>query len=132
MVMKQKNVMLNDKEKNCDIDIDEEVVKEIFKEVSKDFLDKTTKRRLIVRQPSGEIAYEMPVLVGVAAFTAGTIFLFPAVVIALIYGYRAKLQLEVIRDISEEEAEILATLERQDTIHGVQYEMGDGQATVIQ
>jgi len=92
MVMKQKNAVLNEKNKKCDMD--EEVAKEIFMEVSKDLLDKTTKRRLIVRQPSGEIAYEMPVLVGIAASIVAFVFFFPILIIALIYGYRAKLQLK--------------------------------------
>jgi hypothetical protein len=51
---------------------------------------------------------------------------------AVIGGYFAKLRFEVIRDISEEEAQIFDRLEQHNTILGVQYEVGDGQVTVLQ
>ena len=127
--MKQKHTIANDKAKKNDID--EEVAKEIFSQVSKDLLDKITKRRLIVRQPSGEIVHEIPVLATLIATILCFIFFFPALIIAVLYGYHNKLQLEVIRDISEEDHR-LAEVEHHDTIHGIHYDMDDGQATLIQ
>lgn len=125
---KHKMLKKNDKE----YDIDKEVVKEIFSKIGEDFKDRTQKRRLIVRKPSGDIACEMPVAVGVGLSIAALCFFLPGVIIALIYGYHNKLQLEIISQISDEEASMLEQLEQHDTIHGIQYEMGDGQATMAQ
>ena len=130
MGTKPKNTKLKKNDKECDYD--KEIVKEIFSTISQDFKDHTQQRRLIVRKPSGEIALEMPVAVGVVLSIAALCFFLPGVIIALIYGYHNKLQLEVISDISDEEASMIDMLENHDTVHGLQYEMGDGQATMAQ
>jgi hypothetical protein len=125
VVKKHKHAMFKKDDKNCDVD--EEVVKEIFGEIVKE----THKRRILVRKPSGEIVFELPVTVSVVLLAVVSIFFFPVLIIAAIGGYRAQLQLEIIRDISDEEAQLFDTLEQNDTILGVQYETGDGQATMI-
>jgi len=130
MSTKPKNKMQKNDDKDCGYD--EEVIKEIFSTLSQDFKDRTEQRRLIIRKPSGEIAIEMPVAGGIFVSIIALCFFLPGVIIALIYGYHRKLQLEVISHISDEEASMVGTLEHHDTMHGVQYEMGDGHATVVQ
>jgi hypothetical protein len=128
-MMKQKHKTMDTPDKDCEVD---EHVKEVFKEVSKEIHNEAKKRRIIVRNASGDIEHELPVTAGVGCLAVVSVFFFPAIIIALIHGYRSQLRLEVIRDFSDEEAEMLDTLEHSDTIHGVQYELGDGQATVAQ
>ncbi len=130
MGAKPKNTMLKKNDKDCNYD--KQVAKEIFETISKDFKERTEKRRLIVRKPTGEISLELSVAAGVGLSIAALCFFLPGVIIALIYGYHNKLQLEVISHISEEEASVIDRLDHDNTIYGVQYEMGDGQSTVVQ
>ena len=125
--MKRKHAMFKKDQKDK-----EEYNNEFAEAVFKELCEESRKRRVIVREESGEIKAELPLPAGIAIVIILSIFMFPLVIIALIAGYRNKMQIEVIRDISEDEEILLDTLEQQNTLYGIQYEPGDGQATLLQ
>lgn len=116
------------KNKDEDCKVNEEFAEQIFKEV----LERAKERRVLIRKPTGEVVAEMPVVAGIFLTVVFTIFLFPVVIIALIAGYKEKVRLDIITEISDEEATRIEQLEHQQTVTGKPYETGDGQPTLIQ
>lgn len=116
------------KNKDKDYEVDEEFMEQLFS----DLAEKAKKRRVIIRKPTDEIVVDMPLIAGGCLLTATSILFFPVVIIALIASYYAKLRVDVITELTEE-AQILEEMEQQqNTVYGMQYESGDGQATLIQ
>jgi len=116
------------KHKEDDCQVNEEFMEELFS----DLAEKAKKRRIIIRKPTGEIVLDMPLIASGCLLTATSILFFPVVIVAAIAGYYAKLRVDVITELTEEEAQMLETMEQQHTLHGLQYESGDGQTTLIQ
>jgi hypothetical protein len=120
--MKHKHTMFKNGEP--DRRVAEDMMKEIFAE--------TQKRRILIRKASGEVAFEVPIIISIVLLIVGLVFFFPVLLIGLITGYFAKLRIEVIRDMTDDEAHMVTTLDPDNTVHAIQYEAGDGQATVMQ
>lgn len=124
---KKKHKDKNDKECGIDDKVAEEVVKKVFSDVRA----KTDQRRILARKPDGEIVFEISMNKGLVILTLLTIFLFPAVVIAAIGSYIEKIHFSVIRELNDDEAELLETVDGDHTLVGVQYETGDGDHTQL-
>ena len=117
------------KNKDENYQVDEEFMEELFS----DLKEKAQKRRVIIRKPTDEIVVDMPLIASGCLLTATSILFFPVVIIAFIAGFYAKLRLDIITELTDEEARMLEEMEQQqNTLYGIQYESGDGQATLIQ
>ncbi len=128
--MKHKKKKHKDKnDKDCGID--EKVAEEVAKKVFSDVRAKTDERRILARKPDGEIVFEISMNKGLVILTLLTIFLFPAVVIAAIGSYIEKIHFSIIRELSDDEAGLLETVDGDHTLVGVQYETGDGDRTQL-
>lgn len=109
-----------------------QVNEEFMEEVFSDLMEKAKKRRIIVRKPNDEVVIDMPLIASGCLLTATSILFFPITIIALVAAYYNKLRVDVISELTDEEAEMLDAIERENTVYGIQYESGDGHATLIQ
>lgn len=114
------------KSKDCDVNEEfmEQLAEGVFSEIGK--------RRLLARKPDGEIAFELNMTASLIIGLLLTIFLFPVIIGFVIWSFTQKIQFEVIREITDEEAEQLGDIETQNTVVGIHYETGDGDATLVQ
>ena len=117
-----------DKHEDEECGVNEEVMEEIFKEV----YGQAKKRRIMIRKPDGEVVADMPLVVSICLLIATVFLFFPVFIIALIVGYHKKLQVDVIAEVSDDEAQLIETADNRDTLIGAPYDMGDGQPTLIQ
>ncbi len=99
---------------NEDCNVNEELMEQLAEGV----FTELGERRLLARKPDGEIAFELNLVASMIIAVLVTIFLFPVMIGIIIWSFTQKVQFEVIREITEEEAELIDNLETQDTLIG--------------
>lgn len=120
----------NKKHKNKDEKCN--VNEEFMEQLAEGIFTEMGKRRLIARKPDGEIAFELNLIASMVIGALLTIFLFPVIIGVLIWSFTQKVQFEIIREITDEEVQLLENVETHNTVMGVRYESGDGEATLLQ
>ena len=104
--------------KNKNKDEDWNVNEEFMEQLAEGVFGELKKRRLLARKTDGEIAFEFNLAGSIIGGALLTIFLFPVIIGIVIWSYTNKVQFEVIRDITDEEATLIDDIDSQNTLIG--------------